>query len=364
MNTRSFRHYVNLGLALLWISTAAELAGATNYYDQTFTLSDWEFTYTGSITSSYVDRILYGGTAYYRHNHIYLADTFAGYRGCNRWKVPSYDPHTLGAVASIAYSARVMALSNDHVRLAVFQNGVCYSANQTDFLVPNFNISYVTSYGPGMPSWTRESPSGPPNPDFSTSGSPLQVGYVTYKDGTGTTHDFYITQLSVTFNSVPMATVNGSVVLEDMVVAPTGQVVSVQLFSPGTSTLLGASSTTLTSSGTFTTTVLPNATGPYDIRIKSDHWLAKRISGVTESGGLYTVSTGLENGDVDGDNQVTIFDYSVLSTYFDKSVFDLDWNSFGANGYRPSDADLDEDGAVTIYDYLILSTNFDKIGDS
>ncbi len=62
----------------------------------------------------------------------------------------------------------------------------------------------------------------------------------------------------------------------------------------------------------------------------------------------------LTNGDVDGDNIVSIFDYIELSLAFGTVAGDADWNER---------ADLDEDGEVTIFDYIILSNNFDIIGD-
>ncbi|MBS1705567.1 MAG: hypothetical protein JST40_06810 [Armatimonadetes bacterium] len=69
------------------------------------------------------------------------------------------------------------------------------------------------------------------------------------------------------------------------------------------------------------------------------------------------------NGDIDNDNSTTIFDYLVLSDYFDKSSNDPDWLDVGLNGFAPWEADLDGDQAITIFDYLILSENFDKTGD-
>ncbi len=66
------------------------------------------------------------------------------------------------------------------------------------------------------------------------------------------------------------------------------------------------------------------------------------------------VTVVLYNGDVDGDNIITIFDYIELSTAWDSSPADPHWNV---------KADLDADNAVTIFDYVILSQNFDKQGD-
>lgn len=61
-----------------------------------------------------------------------------------------------------------------------------------------------------------------------------------------------------------------------------------------------------------------------------------------------------QNGDVDGDNQVTVFDYDRLSAAFDARPGDAQWD--------PA-ADLDGDGQVTVFDYDLLSASFDAVGD-
>ena len=57
-----------------------------------------------------------------------------------------------------------------------------------------------------------------------------------------------------------------------------------------------------------------------------------------------------------------MFDYSILSTYFDRDMTQSDWTTIGSNGFAPIDADLDGDGAITVFDYNILSDNFDMNG--
>ncbi len=53
------------------------------------------------------------------------------------------------------------------------------------------------------------------------------------------------------------------------------------------------------------------------------------------------------NGDVDGDNSITLFDYLALDAVF---------------GMVDADADLDGDGQVTLFDYLIVDRNFGAVG--
>ncbi|MBS1706726.1 MAG: hypothetical protein JST40_12710 [Armatimonadetes bacterium] len=106
--------------------------------------------------------------------------------------------------------------------------------------------------------------------------------------------------------------------------------------------------------------------GTYRLIGKLSHWLAVDLGNVQLSGsqnvaGIVGVSI---NGDIDQDNSVSIFDYAILSDYFDHSQADSSWGLVGPNGFRPSDADLDGDGANTIFDYAILSKNFDQVGAS
>ncbi|MBS1707057.1 MAG: hypothetical protein JST40_14425 [Armatimonadetes bacterium] len=98
----------------------------------------------------------------------------------------------------------------------------------------------------------------------------------------------------------------------------------------------------------------------YFVRIKHSHWLSQeRFYNAASPTALVF---NLINGDVDFDNQVTVFDYWILSDYFDMISSDANWLMVGSNGARPVDADLDGDGAVTVFDYLIISDNFDKMG--
>ena len=62
----------------------------------------------------------------------------------------------------------------------------------------------------------------------------------------------------------------------------------------------------------------------------------------------------LTNGDSDGDNEVGIGDYAVLSSAYNSSNGDPNWDAT---------ADLNGDDAVDIADYAILSANYGLAGD-
>jgi len=96
------------------------------------------------------------------------------------------------------------------------------------------------------------------------------------------------------------------------------------------------------------------AAGDYELLVKSSGFLRKKVA-FTQ--GASTVDLGtvtLINGDINGDNVVSVFDYDALSAAFDSVPGDANWN--------PA-ADLDGDLAVTVFDYDILSQNFDRQGD-
>ncbi|HRI42582.1 MAG TPA: dockerin type I domain-containing protein [Fimbriimonadaceae bacterium] len=99
-------------------------------------------------------------------------------------------------------------------------------------------------------------------------------------------------------------------------------------------------------------TTLP--AGSYVVGIKSSHWLRKNTQVALTVAGPNQVNTALVNGDVDGDNEVSIGDYSQLSFAFNSEPGDTNWNA---------EADLNGDDGVDIGDYAILSAHFGEFGD-
>jgi hypothetical protein len=127
--------------------------------------------------------------------------------------------------------------------------------------------------------------------------------------------------------------------------------------------------------GTFHGYVQP---GTYEVYAATDssvraqgHWLTKNLGTVTVAAGT-TVNAGtasLVNGDVDGDNEVSILDYLALSAYYGQISWDgaavpAAWETLDTDNLAPYMCDLDEDGEVSILDYLILSGNYGLTGDT
>lgn len=113
--------------------------------------------------------------------------------------------------------------------------------------------------------------------------------------------------------------------------------------------------------------VIPNqGRAPYSLSLNgsvtgSFRLLAKTTTFLTESSPMLSASGSpvadltLRNGDCDGDDVVSVFDYIRLSDAFDASI--------GDPGYDLS-ADLDQDGQVSVFDYILLSDQFDSIGNT
>ncbi|MBS1704685.1 MAG: dockerin type I repeat-containing protein [Armatimonadetes bacterium] len=163
---------------------------------------------------------------------------------------------------------------------------------------------------------------------------------------------------------VPTAiTISGNVDLQDYFGDPASQKVDITFKQNGIEmeTVKGVS---LDTSGNFS--FQTTRRGTHQVLVKGSHWLRSAATGTfnfVEATNVGGVNASLINGDIDGDNTVTIFDYVVLSNYFDRNESQSDWHTVGTNGWAPADADLDGDGSVTIFDYLVLSNNFDVNGD-
>lgn len=99
------------------------------------------------------------------------------------------------------------------------------------------------------------------------------------------------------------------------------------------------------------------------VRTATHLWKNAGTVTITNADQFITGTAVLTNGDIDGDNSVTVFDYDKLSAYFDKTSADADWSTEDGDGVAPKEADLDRDGSVTVFDYDVLSANFDQVGD-
>ncbi|MBX7134759.1 MAG: hypothetical protein K1X67_18990 [Fimbriimonadaceae bacterium] len=93
--------------------------------------------------------------------------------------------------------------------------------------------------------------------------------------------------------------------------------------------------------------------GPATVYVKASHWLRKAIP-IDDLAESHVFNFHLINGDCDGDNEVAIGDYAILSIAYGLSVGDI--------GFDES-ADLNGDLSIDIADYAILSANYGEVGD-
>jgi len=152
----------------------------------------------------------------------------------------------------------------------------------------------------------------------------------------------------------PSGAIQGTATLEDFTGDATTRKAYVEIRNPGTLTLAEPlKSVSLRADGQFV--VSTSLSGTYDLAIRSDTTLIRILPNVPlRDTGTYDLTVALVNGDVDGDNSVTVFDYDRLSSAFDSVPGDAAWDT---------NADLDGDGSVTVFDYDILSRNFDLTGE-
>lgn len=167
--------------------------------------------------------------------------------------------------------------------------------------------------------------------------------------------DIYIINLTGgRISMIASATTNlsGHVTLGDFVGPVAGRQIRIEVRAPGTTTVLDSYTTTLDATGGFT--VSTNRIGYYDVAIKSSHWLRAVVGNVAfGSGGANGLNVSLVNGDINGDNVVSLSDFSALRTAFNSSPSDPNWNP---------DADLNGDGVVSLADFSILRNNFNQQG--
>lgn len=166
-----------------------------------------------------------------------------------------------------------------------------------------------------------------------------------YTDGNGlsTTVD-----RTISFNT---ATVGGTITLQSYTGAmPT---VTVQVRNVGSTTALQTYNVTPAANGSFTIPSPP--AGHYDFAFKASHWLQKVVSNVNvTASGATGVSPSLFNGDINGDNAVTLGDFAQLRAAYGSTPGASNWNA---------NADLNGDGAVTLGDFATLRQNYGRQGD-
>ena len=146
--------------------------------------------------------------------------------------------------------------------------------------------------------------------------------------------------------------VSGMMDLQQFVGDPSGLTGSVEIRLPGSTSALETHPVTLDAQARYT--LQTTLHGTYDMAAKVSHWLRRTRTQISLMGDLSVDFYNLLNGDVDGDNEVTLFDFGQLVAAFGSVPGDSNWNP---------NADLDGDDEVTLFDFAILVSNFGAIGD-
>ncbi len=94
--------------------------------------------------------------------------------------------------------------------------------------------------------------------------------------------------------------------------------------------------------------------GQFALSVKPLSYLRRTVEVDTGGGSVLGLSIALTNGDVDGDNEVTLFDFGSLVAAFGSVPGNANWDVR---------ADLDGDGEVTLFDFGVLVRHFGEIGD-
>lgn len=144
--------------------------------------------------------------------------------------------------------------------------------------------------------------------------------------------------------------VSGQIALADWTATLLGVPVTLEIVSGTTTIETKHVQLTLAGGYRFDT----NLSGAYDVYARGPHWLRKNLGSFILGGVSSGVSGMLTNGDIDGDNEVAIGDYAVLSSAFGTIPVSVGW---------VENADLNGDESVDIGDYAVLSANFGLVGD-
>jgi hypothetical protein len=132
-----------------------------------------------------------------------------------------------------------------------------------------------------------------------------------------------------------------------------GTSINLLAYDPGTANLIFSGSGTVDGSGNFAVSGLP--VGTFDLYVKADGFLQIVAANQSLSAGANAVNFGtLLAGDLDGNNQVDINDFTLFSPSFNSQTGDANYQQL---------ADFNCDGFVDINDFTLFSPQFNTAGD-
>lgn len=150
--------------------------------------------------------------------------------------------------------------------------------------------------------------------------------------------------------------VTGTVEYQDYLPPTNPRPATFEFRTPGTTTVVYSVGLSFGGGGPKGFTIGVSLIGTYDVAVKGSNWLRKVIPNVviTPTGASGLVFS-LKNGDCDGDNEVAIGDYAMLSASYGLIL--------GDPGFVAA-TDLNGDDGTDIGDFAILSANYGDLGDN
>lgn len=219
----------------------------------------------------------------------------------------------------------------------------CWSRDGGNTWAPNLQVSNSWNHFLGYPNQSKMGD----YIDMVSHDEDADVAYCATFNGE---QDVYYVRLRPT----PMR-ISGTVALQDYIAPVLGRPITIEIRNVGSTTPLQSTVVNLASTGAFTldvsNTLLP---GTYDVAAKGSHWLRKKLGSISvNTVGANGLAFELINGDVDGDNEVTLVDFGRLSAAFGTSLGDAGFDL---------EADLNGDQEVNLFDYAILAARFTLVG--
>jgi len=148
--------------------------------------------------------------------------------------------------------------------------------------------------------------------------------------------------------------VTGTVDLQNLATSPAGWQVTIDLRTPASTVPLESDVVALDPNGAFSYYASLPA-GVYDLSVKAAHWLRRTLPGQTVSdAGISGLALTLLDGDVNGDNSISLADFGLLRAAYGSTPASPNWNA---------NADLNGDGTVGLADFGILRAHFGQQGD-
>ncbi|HTQ08486.1 MAG TPA: hypothetical protein VMI31_00295 [Fimbriimonadaceae bacterium] len=147
--------------------------------------------------------------------------------------------------------------------------------------------------------------------------------------------------------------VQGTVTLQNYSASPNLEPVTIEIRNVGSTTPIDSQVVTLDASGNFQMATAV-ATGTYDITAKGPHWLRQKLSSQTiGANGILGLHFSLVNGDINGDNAISLADFGKLKLAYGSVPGNSNWNP---------NADLDGNGSVGLSDFGILKLHYGQTG--